>query len=114
MMTITKKKIFRWAKVLILIYCVIGIAFYYWQDNLLFHPTPVDRKTDYAFSESYTEVNVPYDKETNLNIIQFRPAARSEEEAHDTAKGVVLYFHGNSENVRHYAPYASDFTHQGY
>jgi pimeloyl-ACP methyl ester carboxylesterase len=26
----------------------------------------------------------------------------------------VLYFHGNMENVRHYAPYAKDFTGQGY
>ena len=113
-MTITKKKIFRWAKVLILIYCIAGIVFYYWQDSFLFHPVAVGKETKYGFSQLNTEVNVPYNKETSLNIIEFRPAVRSVEEAHDTARGVVLYFHGNTENVRHYARYADDFTRQGY
>ena len=104
----TKKKIFRWAKVLILLYSIIGIAVYYLQDKLLFHPEPVDRKTTYHFTQPYSEVNLPYDKETNLNIIQFRPAGA------DTPKGVVLYFHGNRQNVSRYAPYAADFTSKGY
>ncbi|MDO6428951.1 alpha/beta hydrolase [Flavitalea sp. BT771] len=104
----TKKKIFRWAKVLILLYSIIGIAAYYLQDKLLFHPEPVDRKTNYHFTQPYSEVNLAYDKETNLNIIQFKP------EGADTPKGVVLYFHGNQQNVTHYAPYAADFTAKGY
>jgi uncharacterized protein len=67
-----KKKIFRWAKVLILIYCTIGIAFYYLQDKLLLHPEPIARDAKYNFSQPYNEVNLTYNKETNLNIIQFK------------------------------------------
>lgn len=69
-----KKKIFRWVKVIALLYALIGIAFYYLQDRLLFHPEPVDRQAKYHFDQSppFTEVNLPYNKETNLNVIQFR------------------------------------------
>ena len=102
-----KKKIFRWVKVLILLYCIIGIAVYYLQDKLLFHPVAVDKQTNYHFTQPYREVNIPYNQEINLNVIQFKPSL-------DTPKGVVLYFHGNKDNVTHYAPYAADFTQKGY
>jgi alpha-beta hydrolase superfamily lysophospholipase len=107
-MTITKKKLFRWTKVFILIYSIIGIAFYYLQDKVLFRPVPVEKNVKYDLGQPYAEVNLPYNKETNLNIIQF-PSAGT-----DSAKGVVLYFHGNKDNVTHYASHAAEFTHQGY
>ena len=119
-----KKTVFRWLKVFLLLYGIIGIAVYYLQDTLLFHPIPVDKQTDYHFTQPYREVNIPYNKETNLNIIQFKSVnvnmpphtgdTSSPAAAADTPKGVVLYFHGNKENVRHYAGYAADFTRHGY
>jgi len=107
-MKITKKKGFRWLKVLILLYCIIGIAFYYLQDRILFHPVAVDIHTPYHFDQPFKEVNIPYNKETNINVIQFTHTGA------DTARGVVLYFHGNKENISRYAPYATDFTPHGY
>jgi hypothetical protein len=90
---------------------------------LLFHPVAVGRDVKYDLGQPYTEVNLPYDKETNLNIIQFKvgmPALSGA--APDTAsslvaplpKGVVLYFHGNKRNISWYAKYATDFTSKGY
>lgn len=107
-MTPKRKKLFRWLKVFLLLYGIIGIAIYYLQDKLLFHPVAVESKFRYNFSQPYTELNISYNRVTNLNIIQFKNTAG------DTAKGVVLYFHGNKENVAHYAPYAADFTARGY
>src|ERR1700748_2391366 len=85
-------KIFsRWLKLVIIVYCGLGIALYYLQDYILFHPEPFKRNAKYDFADSCREINIPYDKETNLNIIQFKTK--------DTAvKGVVLYFHGNRKN----------------
>jgi pimeloyl-ACP methyl ester carboxylesterase len=99
----------RWGrglKVFLLLYCLAGIAFYYGQDWLLFHPQAVDPGVKYDFGQPYAEVNLPYDKETNLNIIEFKTP--------DTPKGVVLYFHGNKRNISWYARYATDFTSKGY
>ncbi len=98
----------RWLKVIVLIYCTVGIAGYYLQDRLLFHPVAVDRHTHYDFGQPYDEINIPYDRETNLNIIEFK--AKDDTTRH----GVVLYFHGNAKNISWYAPYAADFTAIGY
>src|SRR5579859_7598922 len=67
-----KKKVFRWVKILALLYGSIGIAFYYLQDILLFHSVAVKQEIAYTFDQPFTEVNLPYNKETNLNIVQFR------------------------------------------
>ena len=106
-----KKKLIRCAKVLILLYCVIGIAWFYGQEKLLFHPVAVDRKLAYTFNQPFTELNIPYDAVSNLNVIRFRATDRP---ADSLAKGVVLYFHGNSTGISRYAPAAADFTAKGY
>ncbi|HEX6429777.1 MAG TPA: alpha/beta fold hydrolase [Niastella sp.] len=102
-----KKIIFRWLKVIILVYCLIGIAIYYGQDKLFFHPQPITAQSKYSFPFPFKEVNIPYSKETNINIIQF--AANQPQ-----PKGVVLYFHGNKNNISWYAKAAPEFTSRGY
>lgn len=99
-------------KVLVLLYAVIGIAAYYLQERLIFQPTPVAPQAVYDFrGQPYTELNLPYDKETNLNIVEFQAVDRPKD---SVAKGVVLYFHGNGHNVETYGRHATDFTTQGY
>jgi len=102
-----KKILFRWLKVLILIYCIIGIVIYYGQDKILFHPQEITRQSQYSFPYPFREVNVPYTQKSNINIIQFTANQPQ-------PKGVVLYFHGNKENIAHYAKAAPDFTSRGY
>ncbi|MBS1934176.1 MAG: alpha/beta hydrolase [Bacteroidetes bacterium] len=104
-----RRIIFRWLKVIILIYCTIGIALYYLQDHILFHPSPVEKKFQYDFlSNATTELTIHYDKETQLNVVEFKPQ-------NDTVtKGVVLYFHGNRNNISWYKKYASNFTNKNY
>jgi uncharacterized protein len=118
-----KRKIFRWVKIGLLLYAVAGIALYFSQDAILFHPAPVPRTAVYDLGgQPFKEVNLPYDKETNLNIIQFTPRESAKDTAgdsamdtpRDSAKGVVLYFHGNKSNSSRYAAYAKEFTAHGY
>lgn len=131
-----KKIVWRWVKVALLLYAVVGIAAYYGQDWLLFHPKPVARGTVYDFGgQPHTELNLPYDKGTNLNIVEFRAVTAREAEVArgavtvpgavavpgavtargaDTPRGVVLYFHGNRHNVEWYSGVAKDFTRKGY
>ena len=106
-----KKIVFRWMKLIILIYCVIGIAWYYGQDWLLLHPVKADKATPYVFSQPFTELNLNYDTSTNLNIVEFRATDRPADSA---AKGVILYFHGNGYNIGHYGQHVADITAKGY
>ncbi len=107
-MNLPRKKIIRWLKVIVLVYCTLGIALYYLQEKFLFHPVSLAADYNYSFKQPFKEVNLEYDASTTFNIIQFLPK--------DTfaIKGVVLYFHGNRENINRYAPFAENFTKKGY
>ncbi len=101
------KKIFKWIKIVLLVYFAVGIALYYLQDYILFQPVFLAKNKKYIFNSLYREINIPYDNETNLNIIQFATKAT-------VVKGVVLYFHGNKKNIGWYAKDAPNFTLKGY
>jgi alpha-beta hydrolase superfamily lysophospholipase len=102
-----KKILFRWLKVIILVYCTIGFVIYYGQDKVLFHPEAVAADSTYTFPYSFKEVNLPVSKNSKINIIQFATSTPQ-------PKGVVLYFHGNKQNITRYAKAAPEFTSRGY
>jgi len=105
-----KKKRFKGRKLLkiiVVVYCSAGIVLYYLQEKLLFHPVPLPPGYQFKFNIPFKEVNIPLNRTDNLNIVQFFPQD-------SMSKGVVLYFHGNRDNVNRYAKYATNFTKHGY
>ncbi len=101
------KKVFRWIKVIVLLYAVIGIALYYLQDTILLRPDALPRDYKYAFDFPFGEVEIPINKTDTINMIQFYPTD-------SIRKGVVIYFHGNKGNVRRYRRFVTRFTKNGY
>jgi uncharacterized protein len=106
-MQLNRKKIWRWLKIGILLYCSIGIALYYLQETFLFHPDPLPRSYAYTFNAPFDEIEIPFSTTDTLNMVRFFPKD-------SLRRGVVLYFHGNRENVNRYAPFAAIFTRHGY
>ena len=102
-----RKIIFRWSKVIIILYCGIGIALYYLQEKLMFHPEPLPPDYVFNFNVPFKEVNIAMNASDNLNLVQFYPESAK-------PKGVVLYFHGNRGNINRYAKYAANFTKNDY
>jgi uncharacterized protein len=101
------KKAWKWFKIIAVFYIAGGVALYFLQDAILFHPVRLKRDHQYDFPEPHKDINIPIDNESNLNIIQFLTT--------DTVKrGVVLYFHGNKRNISWYAKYPPFFTRHGY
>lgn len=101
------KKLLKWLKILVIVYIAGGIALYFLQDYILFHPVTLKKDHQYVFPEKHTEVNIPINESSNLNIVQFLST--------DTiTKGVVLYFHGNKRNISWYAKFPPHFTRHGY
>jgi len=89
----------------VVLYLVIGIGLYLFQDKLLFHPEPVPLSYHYNFDQPYEEFNLPF-RDGNLNILRFRPGS--------AVKGCVLYFHGNMSNVERYRQDPEKFLRNGY
>lgn len=102
-----RKKIFRFVKVFLLLYAIIGITLYYLQDKMLFHPENINTDYHYKFDVPFEEVNIPFNNTDTMNMVKFFPSD-------SVRKGVVLYFHGNMKNVERYAPFAKTFTSNGY
>ena len=106
-----RKIIFRWVKVVLLVYAVIGIVFYYVQDALLLHPVKVPAGQSYHFSQRFTELDLNYDKETSLHVVELKATDRP---ADSPATGVVLVFPAAKGNSGDYAASSQGFTARGY
>lgn len=106
-MKMRKKLLIRWLKIFVIIYCLIGIAIYILQDYILLRPVQLSRDHKFNFDMPFKEVNIPYDINTNINIVQFTPVDTS-------PKGVLLYFHGNRSNISRYRRFVPYFTRSGY
>jgi len=102
-----KKIILRWLKIIIIIYSSIGIALYYLQEQFLFHPRKLSGTHVFGFNVPFEEINIPFNGTDTLSMVKFFPLD-------SVRKGVVLYFHGNRENIGRYAKFAGHFTKQGY
>lgn len=102
-----RKKIFRWLKVIVLLYSLIGITLFYLQERFLFHPEKFSNAYVYHFAVPFEEVNIPFNNTDTINMIKFFPAD-------SVRRGVVVYYHGNKENIERYAKFAANFTKHGY
>jgi alpha-beta hydrolase superfamily lysophospholipase len=102
-----RKIIFRWLKIIILLYSIIGIALYYLQERFIFHPEKLSNGYVFDFKVPFEEVNIPFNDKDTLNMIKFFPAD-------SVRRGVVVYFHGNKDNIERYAKFANNFTRYGY
>ena len=79
-----KQIIFRWVKIIVLLYCVIGIALFYLQEKFLFHPTELSRDHQFKFNVPFEEVNIPINNTDTVNMVKFFPKD-------SIRKGVVVY-----------------------
>jgi alpha-beta hydrolase superfamily lysophospholipase len=55
----------------------------------------------------FEEINIPFNNADTLNMVKFFPTD-------SVRKCVVVYFHGNRENIERYAKFAGNFTKYGY
>jgi pimeloyl-ACP methyl ester carboxylesterase len=102
-----KKRIKRWIQWGLILYGLGGISIYYLGDYFFFPRVPLPQNHIYQFDAPYREVNIAYDENSNINIIQFTATG-------EPNRGVVLYFHGNRKNISWYARHVPRMTKAGY
>lgn len=101
------QKTWKWFKIIALVYIMIGVALYFLQDKFIFHPKKLPADYKYKFDIPFREIDLPVTDKKNLSIVQFTLPD-------SVRKGIVLYFHGNRQNINRYAQYATNFTRNGY
>lgn len=106
-MKANRKRIFFWIKLIVIIYCAIGIALYYLQDKFLFHPEKLPADHVFNFDIPFKELSIPVNKTDTISIVKFLPAD-------SVPKGIIVYFHGNMHNVEYYKAFMPALTKYGY
>lgn len=88
-------------------YSVLCVLLYLSQERLLFFPTKLSKDHRFTFRQPIEEVNIPTPDGKSLNNILFSTTA-------PTAKGVVVFFHGNGGCIDDWGYTAPLFLEQGY
>jgi len=83
-----------------------AIGCYVFQDKLIFQADVLDQDYRFSFDQSYEEFFIATPDQHQLNALWFKPA--------QPAKGLVIYFHGNADNLQRWGNYAIDITQLGY
>ena len=73
----------------------------------MFHPSPLPAWYAYHFDVPFEEVSIPFNQTDTVSMVKFFPKD-------SVRKGVVIYFHGNMDNINRYAKFADNFTKRGY
>ena len=89
------------------VYLLLCGSFWFFQHLFFLHPKVLPADYHFSFAGKFEEKQINLNEKTLIDIVQFK--------TDDTVpKGVVLDFHGNRNNIEHYAAYAQNFTKHGY
>lgn len=101
------KKWWKGIQVAFLVYLLLGILFHFFQEKLIFRSVSLPADYQYHFDIPFQQIDLPVNDQKNLSIVKFiLPDS--------LRRGIVLYFHGNRENINRYAKFAPLFTKNGY
>jgi alpha-beta hydrolase superfamily lysophospholipase len=92
--------------IVIFILCASAIAFYVFQNKLIFQAEKLPADYHFVFNQPFEEYRIPTPDGNTINAIWFKPARE--------AKGLVIYFHGNADHLQRWGHYAADITRLGY
>lgn len=102
-----KKKVIKWIKIVVLVYVLGGVALYFLQNFVLFHPVTLKRDHQFNVPVPHRDISIAVNENDTINLVDCAST--------DTVtRGVVLYFHGNKRNISWYAKYIPYFTRHGY
>jgi len=101
------KPIYRGALLIGLGYILLTAVIFLFQDKLIFQGDTLATNYQYNFEQPFEEVMINGRDGNDIHGLIFTPASGQ-------AKGTMLYFHGNADNLQRWGNYAVDFTSLGY
>jgi len=90
---------------IMLLYGVAWCIFFFFQDRFIFQSHVLPPEYVFRFDQKFEEYTISTADGEKLNALLFRA---------ESSKGLILYFHGNANNLQRWGEYAIDFTALGY
>lgn len=98
-------KLKKFLKVVGVLYILITVLLYFFQEKIIFQPTKLSQDYQFTFSEPFTEFFIETDDGAVLNALHFK---------RDDPKGIILYFHGNAGDLSRWGEIATFYAKKGY
>ena len=95
------KNILKIAKWLLIVYVLLLIGAYFFQEKLIFYPEELSQDYKYTLTGDFEEINLTTVDNAIINALHLKV---------DDTKGVILYFHGNAGNLERWSKVVSFFT----
>jgi uncharacterized protein len=92
--------------IIIICYGIARLGFYFFDDQIVFQSKPLAASYKFKFDQPFEEHSISTEDGSVLNSLLFRTQS--------LPKGLILYFHGNADNLQRWGKYAIDFTTLGY
>ncbi len=99
-------KVFLAIKIVIVLYVLLLIVAYGGQRFIVFHPDRIAKDELFSFDALFEEHFLETAPGIQINYLHFKPTTPS--------KGLILYFHGNADNLKRWGTYHKDFIDRGY
>lgn len=87
------------------IYLVICLAYYFFQEKIIFHPEKTPQDFQFQYPIPFEEHFLKTPDGASINAVHCKV---------ENARGVVLYFHGNAAHIYELGAMAEHFTTYGY
>lgn len=100
-----KINIRRILSLVLAVYLVIGVSLYFFQKKLIFHPEVLAPDYKFTYEVPFEELHIRINDRELLSAVLLKA---------DTARGIVIYFHGNARNISRYSRKTRDFIRNGY
>ncbi len=93
------------------IHLIASISIYFFQDNIIFQRKALSKDHLFTFQRDSSQAKleeyfIKTESGDSLNALLFKTKLKS--------KGLILYFHGNADNLQRWGKYSVDFTRLGY
>ena len=101
-----KKKVLIILVAIPVLYLLTGVYLCFNIDRIAFVPTTMDRDEPYSFDFTFTERYIKINEKDSVSIMHAKTPIES--------KGLVLFFHGNSSDLRNWGKMSPQFHRNGY
>lgn len=92
---------------IVLIYVLLIAVAIIFQEKFLFRNTKIPMDYQYEFKEIFEEMWFEPEVNVKINALYFKTDSTKR-------KGLIVYFHGNADNLKRWGEYAIDFTKNNY
>jgi len=92
--------------VVLILYVALALLFYVFQEKFVFQGKALPHDYTFEFKQPFREFTIPTPDGEQLSALFFP--------GEDSSRGLILYFHGNADNLQRWGNYAVDFTWRNY